>query len=56
MRRIKVGDLVTAKHWLHKQVAVVVRLRRGTLATVVMTDGYTCMQYVHDLVVLNEGR
>jgi len=26
------------------------------LATVVMTDGYTCMQYVHDLVVLNEGR
>ena len=49
---MKVGDLVTAKHWLNKQVAVVVRLRRGTLATVVMTDGYTCDQYVHDLVVL----
>ena len=52
MKRIKIGDLVTAKHWLHKEVAVVVRLRRGTLATVVMTDGYTCDQYVHDLVVL----
>ena len=49
---MKVGDLVTAKHWLNKQVAVVVRLRRGTLATVVMTDGYACDQYVHDLVVL----
>ena len=56
MKRIKIGDLVTAKHWLHKEVAVVVCLRRGTLATVVMTDGYTCDQYVHDLVVLNESR
>ena len=53
---MKVGDLVTAKHWLHKQVAVVVHLKRGTMATVVMTDGYTCMQYVHDLVVLNGKR
>ena len=51
---MKVGDLVTAKHWLHKQVAVVVRLRRSTLATVVMTDGYTCDQYIHDLVVLSK--
>jgi len=53
---MKVGDLVTAKHWLNKQVAVVVHIKRGTMATVVMTDGYTCMQYVHDLVVLNESR
>jgi hypothetical protein len=53
---MKVGDLVTAKHWLNKQVAVVVRLKRGTMATVVMTDGYTCVQYIHDLVVLNESR
>ena len=51
---MKVGDLVTAKHWLNKQVAVVVRLKRGTMATVVMTDGYTCVQYIHDLVVLSK--
>jgi len=53
---MKVGDLVRAKHWLHKQVAVVVHFERDDLVTVVMTDGYTCMQYVHDLEVLNESR
>ena len=51
---MKVGDLVTAKHWLNKQVAVVGCLKRGTMATVVMTDGYTCVQYIHDLVVLSK--
>ena len=51
---MKVGDLVTSKHWLNKQIAVVVHLKRGTMAMVVMTDGYTCMQYVHDLVVLSK--
>ena len=51
---MKVGDLVTSKHWLHNQVAVVVHLKRGTMATVVMTDGFTCVQYIHDLVVLSK--
>jgi hypothetical protein len=53
---MKVGDLVTSKNWLNKQIAVVVHLKRGKMAMVVMTDGYTCVQYTHDLVVLNENR
>ena len=53
---MKVGDLVTCKLWLDDPIAVVVYCYTDNLVKVVTTDGYTCCQYIHDLVVLNESR
>ena len=53
---MKVGDLVTCKLWSKPEIAVVVNRYTDNLVKVVTTDGYTCAQYIHDLVVLNEKR
>lgn len=53
---MKVGDLVTCKLWLKPEMAVVVYQYNDKLVEVVMTDGRTRCQYIHDLVVLNENR
>ena len=54
---MKVGDLVTCKHWLEREMAVVVRCQyNDKLVEVVLTNGRTRCHYIHDLVVLNECR
>ena len=56
MKRVKIGDLVTCKLWLERELAVVVRYWNPRLVDVALTDGSTRTQYADDLVVLNESR
>ena len=53
---MKVGDLVTCKHWLEREMAVVVYHYNDKLVEVVLTNGRTRCHYIHDLKVLNESR
>ena len=54
MKRIKIGDLVTCKHWLKPEMAVVVYCYTDQLVTVALPNGSTRNQYIHDLVVLSK--
>ena len=51
---MKVGDLVTCKLWFKPEMAVVVYHYNDNLVKVVLTNGRTRCQYVHDLVVLSK--
>ncbi len=53
---MKVGDLVTCKLWLKPEMAVVVYHYNDNLVEVVLTNGSTRCQYVHDLKVINGKR
>lgn len=56
MKQVKVGDLVTCKLWLERELAVVVYYYTDNLVKLALTNGRTRNQYIWDLEVLNESR
>ena len=59
---MKVGDLVRAKHWHNKEIALVLTVGRNGSKLVKVAlcgsfpNGFVLNQYMHDLEVISEGR
>jgi len=57
---VRVGDLVRARHWHNKELALVLSLERGEIVKVALCgsfpNGFVLDQLAHDLEVISEGR
>ena len=54
--KIRIGDLVKARHWHSNQIGIVLSIRKTGKICSVTIDGYIFDQLVRDLEVVNENR